>query len=100
MLFEKVPLLCGSGVIPNRFEDFKAGIKTLIISEFFTREHIERFFAAMEMECRRPDRENRFKPRLYRPDRRNCGNAVGLDAGNGQAEPKPWNRCGNRSPKS
>ena len=46
MLFEKVPLLKGSGVIPNRFEDFKAGIKTLIISEFFTREHIERFFAA------------------------------------------------------
>lgn len=46
MLFEKVPLLYGSGVIPNRFEDFKAGIKTLIISEFFTREHIERFFVA------------------------------------------------------
>ena len=46
MLFEKVPLLYGSGVIPNRFEDFKAGIKTLIISEFFTREHIERFFAS------------------------------------------------------
>ncbi|NQV99781.1 MAG: DUF445 domain-containing protein [Rhodospirillales bacterium] len=44
MLFEKVPLLYGSGVIPNRFEDFKAGIKTLIIEEFFTREHIERFF--------------------------------------------------------
>ncbi len=44
MLFEKVPLLYGSGVIPNRFEDFKAGIKTLIVEEFFTREHIERFF--------------------------------------------------------
>ncbi|MBT3556886.1 MAG: DUF445 domain-containing protein [Rhodospirillales bacterium] len=44
MLFEKVPLLYGSGVIPNRFEDFKAGIKTLIVNEFFTREHIERFF--------------------------------------------------------
>ncbi len=44
MLFEKVPLLCGSGVIPNRFQDFKAGIKTLIVTEFFTREHIERFF--------------------------------------------------------
>jgi len=44
MLFEKIPLLYGSGVISNRFEDFKAGIKTLIVSEFFTREHIERFF--------------------------------------------------------
>ncbi len=44
MLFEKVPLLYGSGVIPHRFEDFKAGIKKLIVEEFFTREHIERFF--------------------------------------------------------
>ena len=26
MLFEKVPFLYGSGVIPNRFEDFKLGI--------------------------------------------------------------------------
>jgi len=44
MLFEKVPYLYGSGVIPMRFEEFKGGIKQLIISEFFTREHIERFF--------------------------------------------------------
>ena len=44
MLFEKVPLLYGSGVIPNRFEEFKGGIKQLIVQEFFTREHIERFF--------------------------------------------------------
>lgn len=45
MLFEKVPLCYGSGVIPSRFEEFKAGIKQLIVQEFFTREHIERFFA-------------------------------------------------------
>lgn len=44
MLFEKVPFLYGSGVIPNRFEDFKEAIKNLIIQEFFTRDHIERFF--------------------------------------------------------
>ena len=31
MLFEKVPLLYGSGIIPNRFEEFKGGIKNLII---------------------------------------------------------------------
>jgi uncharacterized membrane-anchored protein YjiN (DUF445 family) len=42
MLFEKVPLLYGSGVIPNRFEDFKEAIKNLIVNQFFTREHIER----------------------------------------------------------
>ena len=35
MLFEKVPFLYGSGVIPNRFEDFKNGIKNLIMNEFF-----------------------------------------------------------------
>jgi uncharacterized membrane protein YheB (UPF0754 family) len=44
MLFEKVPYLYGSGVIPSRFEEFKGGIKQLIVSEFFTRAHIERFF--------------------------------------------------------
>ena len=43
MLFEKIPGLYGSGVIPARFEDFKGGIRHLIMSEFFTREHIERF---------------------------------------------------------
>jgi uncharacterized membrane-anchored protein YjiN (DUF445 family) len=44
MLFEKVPFLYGSGVIPNRFEDFKIGIKNLIIDEFFNQKHIEQFF--------------------------------------------------------
>lgn len=46
MLFDKVPYLYGSGVIPMRFEEFKGGIKQLIVSEFFTREHIERFFSS------------------------------------------------------
>lgn len=44
MLFERIPFLYGSGVIPNRFEDFKSGIKSLIIEEFFSKEHIEKFF--------------------------------------------------------
>lgn len=44
MLFDKVPFLYGSGVIPSRFEDFKKGIKELIINEFFNKKHIERFF--------------------------------------------------------
>lgn len=44
MLFEKVPLLYGSGVVPNRFEEFKAAIKSLIVEQFFTREHIEKIF--------------------------------------------------------
>ncbi len=44
MLFEKVPLLYGSGVIPNRFKEFKVGIKNLIMSQFFTETNITRFF--------------------------------------------------------
>ncbi len=43
MLFEKVPGLYGSGVVPARFEEFKAGIKHLVMEQFFTRENIERF---------------------------------------------------------
>lgn len=43
MLFEKVPGLYGSGVIPERFEEFKTGIKSLMMNQFFTDENIERF---------------------------------------------------------
>jgi len=46
MLFERVPGLYGSGVIPARFEDFKLGIKTLMMEQFFTEENIERFLSA------------------------------------------------------
>jgi len=43
MLFEKVPGLVGSGVIPARFEAFKAAIKTMMMEQFFTQENIDRF---------------------------------------------------------
>lgn len=46
MLFERVPGLYGSGVIPSRFEDFKLGIKSLMMEQFFTEENIERFLSA------------------------------------------------------
>lgn len=48
MLFEKVPGLYGSGVIPARFEDFKAGIKDLMMTQFFTAENIDRFLKGSE----------------------------------------------------
>ncbi len=44
MLFEKVPFLYGSGVIPLRFEAFKSSIKNLMMHEFFTLEQLENFF--------------------------------------------------------
>ena len=43
MLFERIPLLYGSGVIPNRFEEFKEGLKHLIMNEFFSKKTIENF---------------------------------------------------------
>ena len=46
MLFEKVPGLYGSGVIPARFEDFKMGIRQLMMEQFFTKENIDRFLSS------------------------------------------------------
>ena len=43
MLFEKVPFLYGSGVIPDRFEEFKQGIRELILTEFFSLSSINNF---------------------------------------------------------
>ncbi len=48
MLFEKVPYLKGSGVIPERFEEFKGAIKTLMMSQFFTAQNIEQFIETEE----------------------------------------------------
>lgn len=44
MLFEKVPFLYGSGVVENRFEQFKSSIHSLIMDQFFTKENLEKFF--------------------------------------------------------
>ncbi len=43
MLFERVPGLYGSGIIPLKFEEFKAGIRNMIMKEFFTQANLERF---------------------------------------------------------
>jgi len=48
MLFEKVPYLYGSGIIPDRFEEFKASIKALMMQQFFTVENIEQFIETEE----------------------------------------------------
>ena len=46
MLFEKVPGLYGSGVIPARFEEFKLAIRHLMMEQFFTQTNIERFLSS------------------------------------------------------
>ena len=43
MLFEKVPLLYGSGVIPLRFEAFKAAIENMMMQEFFNSDNLSKF---------------------------------------------------------
>ncbi len=50
MLFEKIPFLYGSGVIPEHFEDFKIGIHNLIMQQFFTKENFDKFFTGSESE--------------------------------------------------
>lgn len=44
MLFNKVPLLYGSGVIEKNFKSFKESIKTMIMKQFFTQEQLTAFF--------------------------------------------------------
>jgi len=43
MLFEKVPGLYGSGVIPARFEDFKNAIRQMMMEQFFSQQNLDRF---------------------------------------------------------
>ena len=51
MLFEKVPGFYGSGVIPSRFEEFREGIRGLVMQQFFSRENLEGFFARVGREA-------------------------------------------------
>ena len=45
MLFDRVPLLYGSGVIPARFREIRAQIRALILTHFFAEEYLARFLA-------------------------------------------------------
>ena len=48
MLFEKVPFLYGSGIIPNKFEEFKKAIHDMMLEQFFNEENLEKFFNSAE----------------------------------------------------
>lgn len=45
MLFEKVPGLYGSGIVTERFEEFKSAIRNLMMNQFFTSENFEKFMS-------------------------------------------------------
>jgi len=49
MLFNRVPLLYGSGVIENNFETFKDSIKEMIMKQFFNPEQLKAFFQSEEL---------------------------------------------------
>jgi hypothetical protein len=49
MLFEKVPGFYGSGVVALHFEEFKRGIREMMMQQFFSAENIDRFFDASTM---------------------------------------------------
>ncbi|CAM3704416.1 MULTISPECIES: hypothetical protein [Pseudoalteromonas] len=50
MLFEKVPLLYGSGVIQLKFAGFKVAIKNLILTEFFSEQKISQLLGNKTMD--------------------------------------------------
>lgn len=45
MLFEKVPGFYGSGVIPARFTEFRAGIRTMVMEQFFNADNVRKVVA-------------------------------------------------------
>ena len=50
MLFERIPGLYGSGVVPLHFKDFKIGIHDLVMNQFFNSKNFERFYSTIEKE--------------------------------------------------
>jgi len=55
MLFERVPGLYGSGVIVARFQEFKSGIHSLVMENFFTEENFKQFTDAALHQGLTPD---------------------------------------------
>ncbi len=49
MLFEKIPFVYGSGIIPNKFESFKSAIKKMIMEQFFSSKNLDKFLNGDEI---------------------------------------------------
>ena len=67
MLFERVPGIYGSGVVPLHFEDFKTGIHQLIMRQFFDRNNLEKFFKGPDGSKYLPDFKQVFKEIYLNP---------------------------------
>ncbi len=61
MLFEKIPYLYGSGIITERFQEFKVGIRSLVMNQFFTQENFEKFMSQNSENLIKIDKEAIFE---------------------------------------
>ena len=43
MLFEKVPFLIGSGIVPNRFRELRKALRKIILENFFSQKNFQDF---------------------------------------------------------
>ncbi len=50
MLFDRIPGLIGSGVIPARFREIRSKVKDLIVEHFFDEEYLKDFFSQRQGE--------------------------------------------------
>jgi len=48
MLFDRIPGLIGSGVIPARFREIRTKVKQLILEHFFDQDHLQQYFKDFE----------------------------------------------------
>ena len=92
MLFEKIPLIYGSGVVPLRFDDFRHGIKMLLLNEFFSREHIARFLAehdglSASVVSAKIDRDKVFESLADAIEQSPMGSMLGMLGGRQALEP-------------
>ena len=89
MLFEKIPFLYGSGIIPSRFEEFKSGIRNLIMDNFFTQENFEKY--VQETMTQEVDLDSvvngLFDKLLQTVEESSFGSMLGMFGGVGALEP-------------
>lgn len=70
MLFDKIPGIVGSGVIPGRFKEIRETVKDTIMVTFFDREYLKGYMKNVRV----PARDDVARPvtQPYRPLRSTC----------------------------
>lgn len=67
ILFDKIPALPGSGVIPARFREFRSKLKQLFLERFLSEREMRQFFARHSSDFRLQDyiKESEGRPGLF-----------------------------------